>query len=74
LTGETDLNDDCFLLKPVSAADFETPIYGPVFRIQFDLGVKGKPPTSPSLGVDKEGEWPGLEFSECSRLDCLDRG
>jgi hypothetical protein len=52
------------LLKPLSAADFETPLYGPVFRIQFDLGVKSQPPGVISMAVDKEGEWPGLEFSE----------
>ncbi|KAJ7896082.1 hypothetical protein B0H14DRAFT_2431241 [Mycena olivaceomarginata] len=57
------LNDDCFLLKPLSAADFETPLYGPVFRIQFDLGVKSQPPGVISMAVDKEGEWPGLEFT-----------
>ncbi|KAF7308758.1 hypothetical protein MKEN_01074900 [Mycena kentingensis (nom. inval.)] len=56
-------NDDCFLLRPLSAADFETPLYGPVFRIQFDLGVKSRPPDSPPVGVDKEGEWPGLEYT-----------
>ncbi|KAJ6530414.1 hypothetical protein DFH09DRAFT_1166275 [Mycena vulgaris] len=57
------LNDDCFLLKPLSAADFETPLYGPVFRIQFDLGVKSRAPGSVSMGIDKEGEWPGLEYT-----------
>ncbi|KAF7330908.1 hypothetical protein MVEN_02430400 [Mycena venus] len=57
------LNDDCFLLKPLSAGDFETPLYGSVFRIQFDLGVKSKPPGQVSMGIDKEGEWPGLEYT-----------
>ncbi|KAJ6454522.1 hypothetical protein C8R47DRAFT_222143 [Mycena vitilis] len=57
------LNDDCFVLRPLSAGDFETPLYGPVFRIQFDLGVKGKPPGSSTMGVDREGEWPGLQFT-----------
>ncbi|KAJ6516459.1 hypothetical protein C8R45DRAFT_960203 [Mycena sanguinolenta] len=56
------LNDDCFLLKPMSAGDFETPIYGPVFRIQFDLNVKSRSPEAPVRG-DKEGEWPGLAFT-----------
>ncbi|KAJ6543973.1 hypothetical protein B0H19DRAFT_1169192 [Mycena capillaripes] len=58
------LNDDCFMLRPLTAGDFETPLYGPVFRIQFDLGVKSKAPGGPPMGVDKEGEWPGLQFSE----------
>ncbi|KAJ7123056.1 hypothetical protein C8R44DRAFT_876248 [Mycena epipterygia] len=57
------LNDDCFLLKPLSTADFETSLYGPVFRIQFDLAVKSKPPGVVSMGIDKEGEWPGLEYT-----------
>ncbi|KAJ7454666.1 hypothetical protein FB451DRAFT_1278896 [Mycena latifolia] len=57
------LNDDCFLLKPLSAGDFETPLYGPVFRIQFDLGVKSRPPGSVRMGIDKEGEWPALEYT-----------
>ncbi|KAJ7047910.1 hypothetical protein C8F04DRAFT_1060505 [Mycena alexandri] len=57
------LNDDCFILKPLSEADFETPLYGPVFRIQFNLGVKGKSPGSSMMGVDKEGEWPGLQYT-----------
>ncbi|KAJ7067822.1 hypothetical protein C8F01DRAFT_1115840 [Mycena amicta] len=56
-------NDDCFLMRPLSAADFETPLYGPVFRIQFDLAVKSRPPDSPPVGVDKEGEWPGLHYT-----------
>ncbi|KAJ7179662.1 hypothetical protein C8R46DRAFT_1325404 [Mycena filopes] len=53
------LNDDCFMLKPLSEADFETPLYGPVFRIQFNLGVKGKSPEAPMMGMDRQGEWPG---------------
>ncbi|KAJ7130767.1 hypothetical protein C8R43DRAFT_1024938 [Mycena crocata] len=58
------LNDDCFLLKPLSAGDFETPLYGPVFRIQFDLGVRSRSPGSLPMGrVDKEGEWPGLQYT-----------
>ncbi|KAJ7229184.1 hypothetical protein GGX14DRAFT_417010 [Mycena pura] len=58
------LNDDCFLLRPLSVADFETPLYGPVLRIQFDLGVKSRPPDSFGLFGDKEGEWPSLEFNQ----------
>ncbi|KAJ7265968.1 hypothetical protein B0H12DRAFT_1230364 [Mycena haematopus] len=56
------LNDDCFLLKPLSGADFETPLYGPVFRIQFDLEVPSRAPGAPVHG-DREGEWPGLLFT-----------
>ncbi|KAF8211706.1 hypothetical protein K438DRAFT_1807754 [Mycena galopus ATCC 62051] len=56
------LNDDCFLLKNLLGADFATPIYGPVFRIQFDLDVKSQAPGTPVKG-DKEGEWPGLSFT-----------
>lgn len=65
LTSVTDLNDDFFLMKPLSAADFDTPLYGPVFRMAFNLNVEGKPPGNFSTGVDPEGEWHGLEFSEC---------
>ncbi|KAJ7638322.1 hypothetical protein FB45DRAFT_399046 [Roridomyces roridus] len=57
------LNDDCFLLKALSAADFESPLFGPVFRIQFDLKVRSTPPDSVRMGVDREGEWPGLEHT-----------
>ncbi|KAJ7086180.1 hypothetical protein B0H15DRAFT_361823 [Mycena belliarum] len=57
------LNDDSFLLKSVSAADFDSPLYGPVFRIQFDLGVNSRAPGSIRMGVDKEGEWPALEYT-----------
>lgn len=28
------LNDDYFITRPLSAGDFATPLYGPVFRIQ----------------------------------------
>ncbi|KAJ6612140.1 hypothetical protein B0H10DRAFT_326345 [Mycena sp. CBHHK59/15] len=57
------LNDDCFILRPLSASDLETPLYGPVFRIQWNLGVKSTPPGSISFRADKEGEWPGLEYT-----------
>ncbi|KAJ7717069.1 hypothetical protein DFH07DRAFT_347232 [Mycena maculata] len=57
------MNDDFFLLKPLSAADFQTPLYGPVFRIQLDLDVRSTPPDSVRMGVDREGEWPGLEYA-----------
>ncbi|KAK7061226.1 hypothetical protein R3P38DRAFT_2828276 [Favolaschia claudopus] len=56
-------NDDCFLMKQLSAADLNTPLYGPVFRIQLDLKVRSKPRGIVSTGIDKEGEWPGLEFT-----------
>ncbi|KAF7313346.1 hypothetical protein HMN09_00490200 [Mycena chlorophos] len=57
------LNDDCFLMRPLSAADFESALYGPVFRIQLELSVRSRPPERPPRGVDKEGEWPGLEYT-----------
>ncbi|KAJ7491758.1 hypothetical protein B0H11DRAFT_2007749 [Mycena galericulata] len=57
------LNDDFFLLKSLSSADFETSLYGPVFRIQFDLSVGSTAPSRSRQGVDKEGEWPSLEYT-----------
>ncbi|CAK5275855.1 unnamed protein product [Mycena citricolor] len=58
------LNDDCFLLKPISLADFETALYGPVFRIHFGLKVESHDPSKRWKGGDKEGEWPALEYNQ----------
>lgn len=45
----------------MSPADFATPLFGQVFRIQKDLGVGGEAPgTSKQRG---DGEWPGMTYS-----------
>lgn len=45
----------------MSPADFVTPLFGPVFRIQWDLRVGGEAPgTSRQL---EDGEWPGMKYS-----------
>ncbi|GAA5831794.1 hypothetical protein JCM11251_003886 [Rhodosporidiobolus azoricus] len=56
------LNDDCFLLKTVSATDVASPLTGPVFRIYRNFvaaGVSAKENT-----VDgADSEWLGLKHS-----------
>ncbi|ORY69275.1 hypothetical protein BCR35DRAFT_269821 [Leucosporidium creatinivorum] len=55
------LNDDCFLLGPLTAADVGSPLYGPVFRLQRDFVVNGVSPSDKA--GDAEGEWPGLRHA-----------
>ena len=55
------MNDDFFVLKPMSASDFHSPLTGPVFRFQRDLMVSAKAPTD-TLD-DGDGEWRGLGFA-----------
>ncbi|KZT52281.1 hypothetical protein CALCODRAFT_558137 [Calocera cornea HHB12733] len=53
------LNDDYFLLLPLSAASFFTRPYGLVFRFQADLLVRG----TPTPRASSTGEWAALEWS-----------
>ncbi|GAA6059108.1 hypothetical protein JCM10212_002079 [Sporobolomyces blumeae] len=51
-------NDDFFVMQPLAVADFESPLTGPVFRMQRDLLVGGVAPGS--RDVDPESEWKSL--------------
>ncbi|KAG0149567.1 hypothetical protein CROQUDRAFT_131164 [Cronartium quercuum f. sp. fusiforme G11] len=55
------LNDDMFLLRKFSAGDLVTSLYGPVFRLQWDLKVSDRHP-SELPGKDSNGEWPSLKY------------
>ncbi|CEQ42145.1 SPOSA6832_03928 [Sporobolomyces salmonicolor] len=55
------LNDDFFLLQPLSVADVESPLSGPIFRMQRDLLVGGVAPEK--VTDDGDGEWRGLDIS-----------
>ncbi|GAA5942317.1 uncharacterized protein JCM15063_002968 [Sporobolomyces koalae] len=55
------LNDDFFLNKPLSVSDIESPLTGPVFRMQRDLLVAGVDSTNQD--TDPESEWKGLGFA-----------
>ena len=52
-------NDDFFLLRPLSAADVVSPLYGTLLRFQDDLVVEGQSQQRWTSG----GEWPGLKFA-----------
>ncbi|EGF99055.1 uncharacterized protein MELLADRAFT_118379 [Melampsora larici-populina 98AG31] len=70
------MNDDTFLLRPFSSGDLMTSSYGPVFRIQWDLNVQDRPPTSRPLSIGSNGEWPSLGYSNwllSNRFGCRDR-
>ncbi|GAA5869721.1 hypothetical protein JCM1840_000570 [Sporobolomyces johnsonii] len=56
------LNDDNFLLQPLSTSDIESPLSGPVFRVQRDLLVGAVEPDDPTA-ADPDGEWRGLGIS-----------
>lgn len=45
----------------MSPADFASPLFGQVFRIQKDLGVGGEAPGTSKQKAD--GEWPGMTYS-----------
>ncbi|GAA6043535.1 hypothetical protein JCM8097_001208 [Rhodosporidiobolus ruineniae] len=53
------LNDDFFLLRPLSISDFVSPLTGPVFRMYRNFLVEGMP--SHEAPDDREGEWVGLK-------------
>lgn len=53
------LNDDFFVLRPMSASDFHTELLGPVFRVQDDLKVVGKE----NARVGDPGEWAALDWA-----------
>lgn len=48
-------------MQSMSPADFVTPLFGQVFRIQKDLGVGGEAPGTSKQKSD--GEWPGMTYS-----------
>ena len=53
------MNDDFFLLRPMSASDFHTELLGPVLRVQDDLKVTAKE----DARVGDSGEWAALEWA-----------
>ncbi|KAA1085941.1 hypothetical protein PGT21_024958 [Puccinia graminis f. sp. tritici] len=56
------LNDDCFFINKFSQGDFASELFGPVFRIQFDLKVADD--QEDRSGTDPaRGEWPSLGYS-----------
>ncbi|EFP82263.2 hypothetical protein PGT21_023499 [Puccinia graminis f. sp. tritici] len=56
------LNDDCFFINKFSQGDFASELFGPVFRIQFDLKVADD--QLDRSGTDPaRGEWPSLGYS-----------
>ncbi|GAA5862968.1 hypothetical protein JCM1840_002342 [Sporobolomyces johnsonii] len=55
------LNDDFLLMQPLSIADVESPLSGPIFRMQRDLLVGGVAPEK--VTDDGDGEWRGLDMS-----------
>lgn len=61
------MNDDFFLLRPLSASDFHTNLFGPVFRLQYDLKVTGKQ----TANVGDPGEWGGLEWAAFVLGECV---
>ncbi|GAA5955214.1 hypothetical protein JCM21900_002241 [Sporobolomyces salmonicolor] len=56
------LNDDNFLMQPLSTSDVESPLSGPIFRVQRDLLVGAVAPDDPDA-ADPDGEWRGLGIS-----------
>ncbi|WAQ81161.1 hypothetical protein PtA15_1A500 [Puccinia triticina] len=56
------LNDDCFFINKFNLGDFSSELFGPVFRIQFDLKVQDDPEDH-SGTVAAQGEWPSLGYS-----------
>ncbi|KAL8287473.1 hypothetical protein RQP46_003331 [Phenoliferia psychrophenolica] len=55
------LNDDFFVMRKLAVSDISSPITGPVFRLQRDLGVAGV--ASDNAHEDPDGEWRGLGFT-----------
>ncbi|SCZ92054.1 BZ3500_MvSof-1268-A1-R1_Chr5-3g08306 [Microbotryum saponariae] len=55
------LCDDFFTMRPMTLSDIESPLTGPVIRLQRDLIVESSPPDH--LKGDAEGEWRGLGFT-----------
>jgi hypothetical protein len=52
-------NDDMFFLGSLSTADFYSPLYGAVFRLDGGLMVRPKLPSR----MGDAGEWAGLEHA-----------
>lgn len=57
----TDQLDFILNIQETSPADFATPLFGQVFRIQKDLGVGGEAPGTSKQKAD--GEWPSMGYS-----------
>ncbi|BGP12927.1 hypothetical protein JCM10213_004346 [Rhodosporidiobolus nylandii] len=55
------LNDDFFVMQPLTTGDIESPFSGPVFRMQRDLLVTGASPDE--WHGDPDGEWRGLGYT-----------
>ncbi|SCV72845.1 BQ2448_4382 [Microbotryum intermedium] len=55
------LCDDFFVMRPLTLADVESPLTGPVIRLQRDLIVESHSPGH--LTGDADGEWRGLGFT-----------
>ncbi|BGP29032.1 hypothetical protein JCM10296v2_000768 [Rhodotorula toruloides] len=55
------LNDDFFLMRNLAFTDLDSPLSGPVFRMQRDLLVGGVAPGTST--DDPDGEWKGLGYS-----------
>jgi len=53
------MNDDFFIVRPMSASDFHSELLGPVFKVQDDLKVTGKE----NARVGDEGEWAALDWA-----------
>jgi hypothetical protein len=55
------LCDDFFVLNYLAASDIQSPLYGPVFRVQRDLLVTGHAKGTDSSSL--EGEWRSLSYA-----------
>ncbi|GAA5892552.1 hypothetical protein JCM6882_005645 [Rhodosporidiobolus microsporus] len=55
------LNDDFFLMQPLTLTDLSSPLTGPVFRMQRDLLVGGVSPSD--THDDPDGEWRSLGYT-----------
>ncbi|GAA5862804.1 hypothetical protein JCM8547_006550 [Rhodosporidiobolus lusitaniae] len=53
------MNDDFFLLKPLSTGDIASPLTGPVFRMYREFYVEGVHPNE--IEDDRDSEWKGLK-------------
>ncbi len=55
-------NDDMFFHRPLSTADFYSPLYGSMFRLDRQFGLQVKPVMEPYRIADS-GEWGGLQHA-----------
>ncbi|KZP14786.1 hypothetical protein FIBSPDRAFT_959374 [Athelia psychrophila] len=61
LTPSPQFNDDFFLTRPLAPADFSSPLFGSVLRIQRDPSVSSTPQGKSTQ--DADGEWPSLGYA-----------